>query len=154
MTRATPLHCLALTALTLWIPACSSAPPVHSESEVSAVFESFYSAIKKGDPKAAMSVIAPDAMFVESGKLETRAEYEKNHLPLDIDFERQITGKRGPLRITFAGDTAWIIATTEYEGKIEGGFVSFASSQLMVLTKDAEAWRIRSIHWSSRPLEP
>ena len=154
MTRATPLHCLALTALVLLIPACSSAPPVHSESEVSAVFESFYSAIKKGDPKAAMGVIAPDAMFVESGKLETRAEYEKNHLPLDIDFERQITGKRGPLRITFAGDTAWIIATTEYEGKIEDGFVSFASSQLMVLTKDADAWKIRSIHWSSRPLEP
>ena len=48
----------------------------------------------------------------------------------------------------------WIIATTEYEGKIEGGFVSFASSQLMVLTKDAGAWKIRSIHWSSRPLEP
>jgi len=24
----------------------------------------------------------------------------------------------------------------------------------MVLTKDADAWKIRSIHWSSRPLEP
>jgi ketosteroid isomerase-like protein len=119
---------------------------------VASVFESFYAAIKRGDATAAMSVIAPDAMFVESGKLETRAEYEKNHLPLDIDFERQITGKRGPLRITFAGDTAWVIATTEYDGKIEGGQVSFASSQLMVLTKDADAWKIRSIHWSSRPL--
>jgi ketosteroid isomerase-like protein len=127
---------------------------VHTEAEVAAVLESFYAAIKKGDAAAAMSVIAPDAMFVESGTLETRAEYEKNHLPLDIDFERQITGKRGPLRITFAGDTAWIIATTEYDGKIEGGYVSFASSQLMVLTKDADAWKIRSIHWSSRPLEP
>ena len=38
-----------------------------------------------------MSVIAPDAMFVESGKLETRAEYEMNHLPVDIDFEKQVT---------------------------------------------------------------
>ena len=127
---------------------------MHTEAEVASVLESFYSAIKRGDAKAAMSVIAPDAMFVESGTLETRAEYEKNHLPLDIDFERQINGKRGPLRITFAGDTAWVIATTEYDGKIEGGQVSFASSQLMVLTKDADAWKIRSIHWSSRPLEP
>jgi len=138
----------------LWLPACAPAPAVHTEAEVASVLESFYGAIKRGDATAAMSVIAPDAMFVESGTLETRAEYEKNHLPLDIDFERQITGKRGPLRVTFAGDTAWIIATTEYDGKIEDGYVSFASSQLMVLTKDADAWKIRSIHWSSRPLLP
>jgi ketosteroid isomerase-like protein len=138
----------------LWLPACGSTPPQHNEADVAAVLESFYGAIKRGDAKAAMSQIAPDAMFIESGRLETREQYEQNHLPSDIDFERQITGKRGPLRITFAGDTAWIIATTEYDGKIEGGSVSFASSQLMVLTRDADAWKIRSIHWSSRPLEP
>jgi ketosteroid isomerase-like protein len=154
MTRAAPLHCLALTALVFSIPACSPAPPVHSESEVSAVFESFYSAIKKGDPQAAMSVIAPDAVFVESGTIETRSEYETNHLPNDIAFEKEVTGKRGPLRITFAGDTAWVIATTEYDGTFEGGPVSFASSQLMVLTYDTGAWQIRSVHWSSRPLIP
>jgi len=144
---------IALTALVLAVPACASKPVAHSDAEVTAVFESFYGAVKRGDPAAAMSVIAPDAMFVESGTLETRAEYEKNHLPLDMDFERQITGKRGPLRITFAGDSAWVIATTEYDGKVDGGPVAFASSQLMVLTKDADAWKIRSIHWSSRPLD-
>ncbi len=151
---ATQRRGAALIALLLWLPACAPAPAVHTEAEVASVLESFYGAIKRGDATAAMSVIAPDAMFVESGTLETRAECQKNHLPLDIDFERQITGKRGPLRVTFAGDTAWIIATTEYNGKIEGGSVAFASSQLMVLTKDADAWKIRSIHWSSRPLLP
>jgi ketosteroid isomerase-like protein len=100
-----------------------------------------------------MSVIAPDAVFIESGKLETRAEYEANHLPSDIEFEKQVAGKRDPLRITFAGDTAWVIATTEYDGTFEGAPVSFVSAQLMVLTKDADVWRIRSIHWSSRPLD-
>ena len=142
----------ALAVIVLWLPACAATPAVHSDADVASVLESFYGAIKRGDAKAAMSVVAPDALFVESGTLETREQYEMNHLPLDIDFERQITGKRGPLRITFAGDTAWIIATTEYDGKVDGGPVSFASSQLMVLTKDAEAWKIRSIHWSSRPL--
>lgn len=144
----------AVAAVALWIQSCAPTPAAHTDGEVTAVLESFYGAIKRGDAPAAMSVIAPDAVFIESGRLETREEYEKNHLPADIDFERQITGKRGPLRVTFAGDTAWIIATTEYEGKIEGGFVSFASSQLMVLSKDADTWKIRTIHWSSRPLEP
>lgn len=145
-------HALAAVIL-LCLPACASKPTPHTDGEVTAVFESFYGAVKRGDPQAAMSVIAPDAMFVESGRLETREQYEKNHLPLDIDFERQITGKRGPLRITFAGDTAWVIATTEYDGKVDGGPVAFASSQLMVLTQDAGVWKIRSIHWSSRPLD-
>jgi ketosteroid isomerase-like protein len=118
---------------------------------VKTVLESFYSAIKRGDGAAAMSVIAHDAVFVESGKLETRAEYEKNHLPADIAFEKQVTGTRAPYTVNFEGDAAWLIATTDYDGKFDGAPVSFVSAQLMVLTHDAGAWKIRSIHWSSRP---
>jgi ketosteroid isomerase-like protein len=129
--------------------ACTT-PPVPNEAEVIAVVESFYAAIKKGDEAAAMSVIAPDAVFLESGKLETRAEYEMNHLPADIEFESQVTGKRGPVRVTFDGNTAWVIATTEYDGTFNGSPVSFVSAQLVVLTRDSGTWRIRTIHWSSR----
>jgi ketosteroid isomerase-like protein len=153
--RSSALHrYAALAALLLWLPSCGSTPTQHDDAEVAAVLESFYGAIKRGDPQAAMSVIAPDALFVESGKLETRAQYEENHLPADIDFEKQVTGKRDPLRITFKDDAAWVIATTTYDGKFEGAPVQFVSAQLMVLTKDMDAWKIRSIHWSSRPLEP
>jgi ketosteroid isomerase-like protein len=143
-----------LAAIVLCLPACAAQPVAHSEAEVASVLEAFYGAIKRGDAQAAMSVIAPDALFIESGRLETRAEYEKNHLPADIEFESQVTGKRDPLRVTFAGDTAWVIATTTYDGKFQDSPVSFVSAQLMVLTKDADAWKIRSIHWSSRPLIP
>jgi ketosteroid isomerase-like protein len=141
-------------AVLLWLPACAPAPTPHTDAEVAGVLESFYAAIKRGDSSAAMQLIAPDAVFIESGNLETRAEYEKNHLPSDIAFERQVDGKRDPIRVTFAGDTAWAIATTEYDGAFEGSQVSFVSAQLMVLTYDSGAWRIRSIHWSSRPRIP
>jgi ketosteroid isomerase-like protein len=107
--------------------------------------------MKKGDTAAAMALIAPDALFVESGRLETRAEYETNHLPADINFERQVTGKRGPLRITFKGDAAWVIASTDFEGTFDGSDVNFVSTQLAVLTREDDGrWLIRSIHWSSR----
>ena len=96
------------------------------------------------------AVIAPDAVFVESGTLETRAQYEANHLPADIEFESQVTGKRGPWRVTFHGDAAWVIATTEYEGTFGNSPVNFVSAQLAVLTQEAGNWLIRSIHWSSR----
>ena len=97
-----------------------------------------------------MSVIASDAVFLESGKLETRAEYEMNHLPADIEFESEVTGKRGPMQVTFDGNTAWVIAMTDYDGKFQGDPVSFVSAQLVVLTRDSGNWMIRSIHWSSR----
>ena len=126
-----------------------SAPPA-DEHDVTSVLETFYAAMKTGDTAAAMQQIAPDAVFVESGKLETRAEYEANHLPLDIAFEKQVTGKRGPWRTTIQGDAAWVIATTEFDGTFDGGPVNFVSAQLAVLTRNEGNWRIRSIHWSSR----
>lgn len=141
---------LWLACVLVLTPACASAPPPPNEADIQAVVEGFYGAMRKGDTAAAMSLIAPDAVFVESGRLETRAEYESNHLPLDIEFESEVAGKRAPLRVTFEGNTAWVIATTEYQGEFQGGPVDFVSAQLMVLTRDSGSWRIRSIHWSSR----
>jgi ketosteroid isomerase-like protein len=129
------------------LAACAT-PRRHED--VVAVMEAFYGAMKTGDTSAAMRHIASDAVFVESGRLETRAEYESNHLPADIQFEKQVTGKRSPWQVTFADDTAWGIATTEYDGTFDGSPVNFVSAQLAVLTRQEGAWRIRSIHWSSR----
>jgi len=117
---------------------------------VTASLEAFYAAMKTGDKAAAMRAIAPDAVFIEGGRLETRAEYESKHLPADIEFERAVAGKRGPLNITFNGSTAWAIATTEYAGTFENTPVNFISAQLMVLTRNNGPWVIRSVHWSSR----
>ena len=123
------------------------------EADVQAAIESFYAAMKKGDSKAAMAMIAPDAMFVESGRLETRQQYEESHLPSDIDFEKQITGRRSSWQITINGDTAWGIASTTYKGPVDGADVSFVSTQLAVVTRGEDGkWLIRSIHWSSMRL--
>ena len=53
-----------------------------------------------GDASKVMQAVAPDAIFLEGGGRETRAEYETAHLPADIEFERAVAGKRGPLTIT------------------------------------------------------
>jgi len=136
--------------------ACASKPDTtRDEADIQTTLETFYGAMREGDNAKAMSMIAQDAQFVESGKLETREQYEMNHLPNDIKFEKQVHGKRGPLRTRINGDVAWVIAETEFMGKFEeDGAVSdvdFVSSQLAVLSREPEGWRIRSIHWSSRP---
>jgi ketosteroid isomerase-like protein len=149
MLCATIRRCLLLLLLLLPVSACARASGADTEAAVTAVLDRFYGAMKTGDTATAMSTIAADALFVESGRLETRAEYEKNHLPNDIAFEKQVNGKRGPLRITVNGDTAWVIATTDFVGTFDGDPVDFASTQLAVLTREKDAWMIRSIHWSS-----
>ena len=145
MTPASRVYRYGLVTLLAWLPACASAPP--SEADVTAVVDAFYGAISAGDSQAAMRLIAPDAVFVESGKIETRAEYEANHLPADIDFESKVKAERGPLRITFDGrETAWVISTAEYD---EGNPEKYINTQLMVLTRDTGDWRIRTISWSA-----
>ncbi len=115
-----------------------------------ATFEAFYGAMKKGDAAAVMQAVAPDAIFLESGRQETRAEYASGHLPADIEFERAVNGKRGPLTVNVVGEAAWISAMTEYEGTFKGKPVNFVLAQLMVLTRTGGRWQIRSVHWSSR----
>jgi ketosteroid isomerase-like protein len=115
---------------------------------VSAV-DGFYGAMKKGDAAAAMRFVAPDAVFLEAGRVETRAEYESKHLPADIDFERAVSGKRGPLSVTLNGDTAWVVGLTDYVGTFQGKPVNFVSAQLMVLSRSDARWLIRSVHWSA-----
>ena len=137
----------ACLACVTWLSACApkSAPP--REEDVKTVVDTFYGAISAGDEAAAMKLIAPDAVFVESGRIETRAEYEANHLPADIEFESKVKAMRGPLRVTFDGrDTAWVISTAEYD---EGNPEKYINTQLMVLTRDTGDWRIRTISWSS-----
>ena len=138
-----------LIALMACLPACSPAPAPAppSEADVKAVVDAFYGGVTAGDTGAVMQLIAPDAVFVESGKIETRAEYEANHLPADIEFESQVKAVRGPARVTFDGrDTAWVISRAEYD---EGNPEKYINTQLMILTHDTGDWRIRSISWSS-----
>jgi ketosteroid isomerase-like protein len=130
-----------------------AAPPAAQDNDragAAATFEAFHAAMKKGDAAAVMRTVAPDAIFLEGGRQEARAEYESGHLPADIEFERAVTGKRGPLTVNVTGEAAWIIAMTEYEGTFEGKPVNFVSAQLMVLTRTSGRWLIRAVHWSSR----
>ena len=103
-----------------------------------------------GDAAKVMSLVAEDAMFLEAGTVETRAQYEKDHLPADIAFEKGVKIKRSPIRIVIVGDAAWATSTSEYQGTYQGRAVDSLGTELMVLSRGGGGWRIRAIHWSSR----
>jgi ketosteroid isomerase-like protein len=123
-------------------------------ADVHKVVDAFHAGLKAGDTAAVMTLLAPDVLLLEAGGIETRAEYESNHLPGDVEFEKSVTTSFKPYRVTIAGDAAWAVNTNEYKGTFKDRPVDSAGVELMVLTRDAAGWRIRAIHWSSRPRKP
>jgi len=132
-----------------------AAQPAGSDaSAVSAVVSAFHAGLRAGDAAAVMQLIADDALILEAGGVETRAEYGKNHLPADIEFEKVVTSTRGPVRLVVNGSSAWATTSSEYRGTFQGRAIDSLGIELMVLSRDASGWRIRAIHWSSRARKP
>ena len=127
-----------------------AAQPAADEAAVRAVVSRFHNAVTTGDAAGAMTIVADDALFLEAGGVETRSEYEKNHLPGDIEFEKSVGVKRSALRVVVAGDAAWTTCTSEFKGTFQGRSIDSIGTELMVLSRRAGGWQIRAIHWSSR----
>jgi ketosteroid isomerase-like protein len=150
--RTAPLAVVLIMGL---MPAPVSAQtPSGAEAEAVKVLDAFHSGLKKGDTAGVMQLLAPDVLLLEAGGIETRAQYEKDHLPADIEFEKAVTTSFKPYRVTVVGDTAWVVSNTDYKGTFRDRAVDSVGVELMVLTRDASGWRIRAIHWSSRARTP
>ena len=121
---------------------------------VAAAVHAFHSALARGDSTTALALLAPGATILESGGVETVAEYRAHHLPSDIGFARAVPATRGPVRVTVRGDAAWAVSTSETKGQFRGRPVNSAGAELMVLTRAADGWRISAVHWSSRTRRP
>lgn len=165
-----PLHMLALLpaiaslALLVASPAGSESPgavrgpvmvaarPAPDSAQVAAAVRAFAEAMRRGDSAAVVALLAPDAIILESGGAESRLEYQAHHLPGDLAFAAAVARTGTSPRIVVAGDVAWAWATGTVDGEYRGRAVRSATAELMVLSRDADqGWRIRAVHWSSRP---
>jgi ketosteroid isomerase-like protein len=116
---------------------------------ITAAVDGFHDALRRGDSKAALNLLAADAVILESGSAQTREEYAREHLAEDIAFVKAVPGTRSTLSIKQEGNVAWTTATTQSAGTFNGREVNSAGVELMVLTKTRLGWLIRAIHWSS-----
>jgi ketosteroid isomerase-like protein len=132
----------------------AAAQSTNDEAAVRTVVDSFHAALTKGEGAKAMTHVASDALFLEAGGVETRAQYEKDHLPGDIEFEKSVAIKRSPLRVVVLDNAAWATCTSEFVGTFQGRSVDSLGTELMVLSRGPQGWQIRAVHWSSRPRPP
>lgn len=154
---------LALSVIAVSIAASTSSAlesnpaefPYHADSAaVVAAVDSFHAALESGDSAAVLSLLAPDAVILESGGVETRAEYRSHHLAGDIAFARAVKTVRAPLKVFISGTAAWTLGTSSAQGEFNGRQINSTGAETMILTKSGATWKIRSIHWSSRTRRP
>ena len=134
-------------------PGSSRSAPGDS-ADVANVVNAYHRALRSGDSTAALTLLASDAVVLESGGLETREEYRTHHLKADMQFAQAVPGQSGAVRVKVRGDVAWAWSTSSTQGRFRGRQINSVGAELMVLTRTSAGWKISAIHWSSRSRLP
>lgn len=127
------------------------AAPAGDSAAVASAVHAYHAALQARDTAAVLRLLAADVLVAESGGIETREEYLSHHLPGDMAFASSVGRETSPVAVTVAGDVAWAVSTSRTQGTFRDRAVNSMGAELMVLSRDADGWRIRAIHWSSRP---
>lgn len=117
---------------------------------VASVIAKYHEALAAGDSAGALALLSYDAVILESGGVETRAEYRSHHLRSDIGFAKAIRSQRGSVLVRVRGDVAWASSTSTTQGEMNGRAINSTGAELTVLVRTAQGWKIAAIHWSSR----
>ncbi len=112
--------------------------------------EEFHQALGAGKAERVIELLQPDALIAEGGHVQTRDEYQSEHLAADIAFARAVPGKELSALVRQEGDVAWVTSTFKVSGRYKDKAINELAAETMVLTKTAEGWRVRAIHWSSQ----
>ena len=115
-----------------------------------AVVEQYEAALSAGDSVKAVSLLAEDVLVLESGAIQTRAEYLSHHLGADMKASAGPKGERTVVTVNVLGDAAYVVTKTLRPGTGAQGSTGSELAELMVLAKTAGGWKIKAIHWSSR----
>ena len=157
MRRSSWIACVALVA-SIANPAAAAEPqadvPDDARGAVATV-DRFFDALAAGDIERAAVELAPELIVLESGGAErSSAEYLGGHAKNDAEFLKTAELKPGPRTARVSGDLAWVASEGELVVQRDGGPLSIASAETMVLKSTPAGWKIVHIHWSSRVNDP
>ncbi len=114
------------------------------------IAEEFHQALAAGKSDRMIELLDSEALIVEGGHVQTRDEYQTEHLAADITYAAAVPGKQLSALVRQEGDVAWVTSTFTVKGQYKTKEINELAAETMVLTKTADGWRIRAIHWSSQ----
>ncbi len=119
------------------------------EAAIASTVEAFHKGLTAGEPNKVMSLLLPDALVIEAGTIQTRDEYQREHLAEDIAFARAVPVKSHKAVVHQEGNAAWVTTMSRVVGEFQKRPIDSTGAETVILTKTPGGWRIRSIHWSS-----
>jgi ketosteroid isomerase-like protein len=135
-------------------PAPPSILPASARSAAATV-DSFHAALRRGDTRAAASLLTDDALVFEAGGAErSKAEYAAQHLAADAEFSRSTTATVTRRSGGSDGRLAWIASEGRTTGSFRGRSIDSTTAETMLLRRLGRAWKIAHIHWSSAAVQP
>lgn len=130
-------------------PAQAQTPRADSSGAARTV-EQFHAALGAGDSTGAVTLLANDVLVLESGAIQTRAEYLSHHLGADMQASKGSTAVRTVVQVRVIGDAAYVVSKSVTPPTDAAGSTGSEMAELMVLSKTTSGWSIRAVHWSSR----
>ncbi|WP_396221489.1 YybH family protein [Gemmatimonas sp.] len=132
------------------MPATVTVSAANDSAEVAALVRRFHTALAQADSLTVIGLLTDDAEILESGAVESVADYRSHHLPADIALATAIASTRTPLRVAVQGDLATSTSTSVTKGTFRDRAVDSTGAELIVARRTAQGWRISAIHWSAR----
>lgn len=153
--RSHPYSTVLLVSICLVISAKAADLNPSDADAITSVVEAFHKALIAGEPAKVMALLAPEALITEDGYIQTRSDYQHDHLGEDIAFARAVpVSSRRVALVRQEGKVAWVTATFRVVGEFHKKPVDSSSAETMILTKTSEGWKIETIHWSSHSTPP
>jgi len=162
MTHARTASVLIAAALTLGAgPAAVAHPDEHAaKSPVAAaaapagaakLVDAFHAALARGDTAGASALLGDAVLIFEAGGAErSKAEHAAAHLAGDAAFAQAVGSELTRRTGGGSGDLAWVASEGRTKGRYKDRDIDRITTETMVLRRQAGAWRIVHVHWSSR----
>ncbi len=142
-----------IIAAALSVAAFTPDPIAAQATDSAAVAEAvdrFHKALATADTATVEALLHARATVLETGGVETRAEYIGGHMRGDMAFAQAVPRERSDIRVTVMGNTAWAVSTSVTTGRYRDRDIDSQGAELMVLVKEGGQWKIAAVHWSSR----
>ncbi len=125
---------------------------VIDESTPAGAVDSFHNALTRGDKEAVYRLLAEDVLIFESGGAErSLEEYAGHHMPLDMEFSKNMKREVTAQSIQESGDTAIVFNESQTEGTFKNKKYNLLGKETVILKRNEGQWKITHIHWSSMP---
>ncbi len=122
------------------------------ESTPAGTVESFHNALTRGDKEAVYRLLAEDVLIFESGGVErSLEEYAGHHMPLDMEFSKNMKREVTAQSVQESGDTAIVFSESRTKGTFKNKKYNLLGKETVILKRNEGQWKITHIHWSSMP---